>query len=366
VRVTGVCTVRDSSPFNGPVAFDLLLRSFDDIEVVKRPSLLSISNLVFMVILLLLAVIAAGALGVVLMRKVHGQTAAMAVLTEAEAALERRRSRILEDISGSRGLAEILEEIAEMVSSNLDGAPCWCEDADGARLGNCPPEPHRLRIVRAKVQGRSGPALGALFAGFDPARPPEAREAAALSNGARLATLAIETRRLYSDLRRRSDFDLLTDIHNRFSLDKRLDVLIEEARQNDGIFGLIYIDLDDFKRVNDRCGHHVGDLYLQEVAVRMKQQLRGGDMLARLGGDEFAALVSAVRTLDGVEEIALRLERCFDAPFVVEGLSLHGAASIGIALYPEDGTGKESLLNAADAAMYAAKHRKRKMEEKLA
>jgi len=204
VRVTGVCTVRDSSPFNGPVAFDLLLRSFDDIEVVKRPSLLSISNLVFMVILLLLAVIAAGALGVVLMRKVHGQTAAMAVLTEAEAALERRRSRILEDISGSRGLAEILEEIAEMVSSNLDGAPCWCEDADGARLGNCPPEPHRLRIVRAKVQGRSGPALGALFAGFDPARPPEAREAAALSNGARLATLAIETRRLYSDLRRRS------------------------------------------------------------------------------------------------------------------------------------------------------------------
>jgi len=105
---------------------------------------------------------------------------------------------------------------------------------------------------------------------------------------------------------------------------------------------LIYIDLDDFKRVNDRCGHHVGDLYLQEVAVRMKQQLRGGDMLARLGGDEFAALVSAVRTLDGVEEIALRLERCFDAPFVVEGLSLHGAASIGIALYPRTEPAKKA------------------------
>jgi diguanylate cyclase (GGDEF)-like protein len=174
-----------------------------------------------------------------------------------------------------------------------------------------------------------------------------------------LATLAIETRRLYSDLLHRSEFDLLTDIHNRFSLGKRLDAQIEEARENAGIFGLIYIDLDGFKQVNDLYGHHVGDLYLQEVAQRMKQQLRSHDLLARLGGDEFAVLLPKVRNRAGVEEIAQRLERCFDSPFAVGEIPLHGSASFGIALYPEDGATRDSLLSTADTAMYAVKNTKR-------
>jgi diguanylate cyclase (GGDEF)-like protein len=91
----------------------------------------------------------------------------------------------------------------------------------------------------------------------------------------------------------------------------------------------------------------------------MTRQLRGGDMLARLGGDEFAALVSVVHSRSDVEEAAHRLQRCFDAPFAVEDCSLHGAASIGIALYPEDGHTKDSLLSVADAAMYAVKNSKR-------
>jgi diguanylate cyclase (GGDEF)-like protein len=185
-----------------------------------------------------------------------------------------------------------------------------------------------------------------------------------LNDGTRLAALAIETRRLYSDLRRRSEFDLLTDIHNRFSLDKRLEMLIEESRPEARVFGLIYIDLDKFKPINDRYGHHVGDLFLQEVAVRMKRLLRGGDMLARLGGDEFAALVSEAHNRAGVEEAALRLEHCFDVPFAVEGHLLQGSASFGIALYPEDGTTSDSLLTAADAAMYVAKHSKQATAEK--
>jgi diguanylate cyclase (GGDEF)-like protein len=170
-----------------------------------------------------------------------------------------------------------------------------------------------------------------------------------------LIALATETRRLYTDLRHRSEFDLLTDIHNRFSLDKYLDRQIEEARQNAGIFGLIYIDLDKFKQVNDIYGHQMGDLYLQEAALRMKRQLRGVDMLSRLGGDEFAVLLPKVKNRAKVEEIAQRLERCFDEPFVLEGLTLRGSASIGIALYPENGATRDELLSAADAAMYAIK-----------
>jgi diguanylate cyclase (GGDEF)-like protein len=91
----------------------------------------------------------------------------------------------------------------------------------------------------------------------------------------------------------------------------------------------------------------------------MKRQLRGNDTLARLGGDEFAALITAVRNRAGAEEIAHRLEHSFDEPYNIDGYVLHGSASLGIALYPEDGATKDSLLSAADAAMYVAKHIKR-------
>jgi diguanylate cyclase (GGDEF)-like protein len=111
--------------------------------------------------------------------------------------------------------------------------------------------------------------------------------------------------------------------------------------------------------VNDSYGHQVGDLYLQEVALRLKRQLRPHDRLARLGGDEFAALVPVVRSRAEVAEIAQRLERSFDEPFSLEGLTLTGSASVGIALYPQDGATRDDLLNAADAAMYIVKNAKR-------
>jgi diguanylate cyclase (GGDEF)-like protein len=122
---------------------------------------------------------------------------------------------------------------------------------------------------------------------------------------------------------------------------------------------LIYIDLDRFKPINDTHGHHIGDLYLQAVAARMSRQLLGSDMLARLGGDEFAALAALQHGRFDLDRIVARLQHCFDEPFVVEGHSLHGEASLGTALYPQDGVTKDSLLSAADAAMYAFKNHKR-------
>jgi diguanylate cyclase (GGDEF)-like protein len=181
--------------------------------------------------------------------------------------------------------------------------------------------------------------------------------------GAWLATLAIETRGLYGDLVHRSEFDLLTDIYNRFSLERRLGVLIEEARQKSGSFGMIYIDLDDFKQVNDRFGHRVGDLYLQESALRMKRQLRSTDMLARIGGDEFAVLLPHVPSHAEVEEVATRLERCFQGEFKLGGHNLQGSASVGTALYPHDGETKDTLFSAADAAMYVSKKIKKETSQ---
>ncbi len=234
---------------------------------------------------------------------------------------------------------------------------------DGSRIGRVTlPTPHSS-IVRHEIPARSGGSLGTLFAALEAGERAGQEEKAALAAGVRLATLAIETRKLYKDLVYRSDFDLLTDTYNRFSLERHLEERIERAREEEAIFGLIYIDLDEFKQVNDVYGHHVGDLYLQEVSLRMKRQLRSGDMLARLGGDEFAVIAPLVRSRAAAEEIAQRLEHCFDPPFAVEGYVLRGAASVGLALYPEDGNTVDCMLSAADAAMYVSKHTKRNRAE---
>ena len=298
--------------------------------------------------LLLAVAIAIGLRSWILERTLRMQVATLAYV-------ERRRRRILEDINGTRPVGDLVVQITELVSFRLHGAPCWCQLADGKPLGNQPRDIAGLRMAQEEILGRSGAALGKIVVGFDQRAKKNEDEAEALLMGAGLARLTIETRRLYTDLVRRSEFDLLTDVENRFSLEKHLDELFERANRRPGCFGLIYIDLNDFKMVNDVYGHHVGDIYLQEAARRMKRQLRPGDTLARLGGDEFAVLVPAVESRTDVQEIALRLGRCFDDPFTAQRFVLQGSASLGIALYPEDAQTRDALLRAADAAMYAEK-----------
>jgi diguanylate cyclase (GGDEF)-like protein len=369
VRVTGISTVTyGSNPFQGPVSSSVLMRSFDDIIVVAKPSWLTVRNLTWLVGMLVLVVLSFAVRQWILERKVHRQTIALANRIEAKAALERRmaqleqrRSRILEDISGSRPLAEIIENIAGLMSLTLQTGPCWCEIVDGATLGTLSIKASGQRIFHQDVTSHSGQLLGKIYAAHSDKSEAEAEEAEALATGARLAALAIETRRIFSDLVYRSEFDQLTGVHNRFSLDKHLDRWIEEARQKAALFGLVYIDLDKFKLVNDLYGHQVGDMYLQEVALRMTRQLRAIDVLARLGGDEFAALIPGVRSRADVEEVAVRLEHCFREPFALQGYVIRGSASIGIAAYPEDGTTKDSMLTASDAAMYVGKQTGRRI-----
>jgi diguanylate cyclase (GGDEF)-like protein len=357
VRVTGICIPENFTPFGSRASFEILLRSPDDIAIIAKPSLLALSNLNIVFGVMLLVVIAVCFWGWTLKRRVRRQAGKLATM----AYLEQRRSRILADINSSKPLAEILESISEMISFMLGGAPCWCGVNDGELLGKYPPSASRLHILQEEIPARSGPPQGTLFAGLNSESIPGvqrtfAQEKAVLSGGAKLAMLAMETRRLYADLVRRSELDLLTNVYNRSALWARLDALVEESRQNSNVFGLIYIDLNKFKPINDRYGHHVGDLYLQEVAKRMSQQIRSHDMLARLGGDEFAVLLPMARYRTNIEEIVLRLEHSFKTPFFVGGIFLHGTASFGYAVYPDDGATRDSLLNAADEAMYAAKN----------
>ncbi len=351
VRVTGISSVSyGSNPFAGPVGFDVLLRSYDDIVVVAEPTWLNVRNLTKLVELLIFVVFVSGIRVVWTERKARRHNATMAYM-------ERRRGKILEDINSSKPLAEILESITELVSTRLGGAPCWIEVEDGATLGN-----HLsggvqtgFRVAEHAITGRSGAHLGDIFAAFDKHSKPDHNETEGLTQASGLATLAIETTHLYADLVHRSEFDLLTDVENRFSFERHVENAILAARHSAGVFGLLYVDLNDFKQVNDNYGHRTGDLYLQQVASRMKRQLRPGDVLARLGGDEFAVLIRDVHKRATAEEVAQRLEHCFDQPFECEGAAVKGTASIGIAMYPADGATKDSLLSAADASMYVVK-----------
>jgi len=362
VRITGVCFVNTSNPFNTHAPFDILLRTPDDIVMIAGAPWVTVANLGRLLAVMCLVILTVSVWVWMLRRRVRQQTAAITAQSEFDAAQERRiaqleqwRSRILEDINSTRPLGDIVEHITEMVSFMLNGAMCWCDVVEGPRLGRAPVSQEGLRVISRDVPSRSGLVLATLFAALENPTPDDKEEDEALAAGVRLSTLSIETRKLYSDLIHRSEYDLLTDMYNRFSLDRHLQELIDRARENAFTFGLIYVDLDDFKLVNDLYGHHIGDLYLQEVSLRMKRQLRTGDVLGRLGGDEFAALVSVARGRADVEEIAQRLERCFDAPFSMEGYVLRGAASVGFAIYPTDGVTSDALLSAADAAMYSAK-----------
>lgn len=350
IRVTGICVKDEANLLGHDAPFNILIRSANDIAVVAPPSVLTEHNLALFALALLFAVLVVGAHALWVGRRMRSQVAELGYLSQ-------RRSEILEDINRARPLTEILERITELASMSLKGAPCWCKVGDDPTLGNCPQnlDAAELRTVEVPIATHSGNNLGLLFAAFDAHTKPRSDENKALVAAAALATLALETARLHSDLVHRSEFDMLTEIQNRFAFEKRLHELIAEARRSAGIFGLIYIDLNDFKQVNDRYGHQAGDLFLQKVAERMKHQLRGCDMLARLGGDEFGVLVPVLHSRDDAENIVRRLESCFDEPFAIKTNIVSSSASIGVALYPADGVTEDALMSVADSAMYGEK-----------
>ena len=121
---------------------------------------------------------------------------------------------------------------------------------------------------------------------------------------------------------------------------------------------VVYIDIDHFKQVNDEYGHKVGDLYLRQISTRLLTQIRPIDTLARVGGDEFIVIAPLESALEVENVFLARLRACFESPFVIEGACIHGAASLGVASYPEHGTTAEELKRNADQAMYLIKQSK--------
>lgn len=150
-------------------------------------------------------------------------------------------------------------------------------------------------------------------------------------------------------------FDPLTGLINRFLFGDRLQNAIARARRDGGLVTLMFLDLDEFKAVNDRFGHSVGDGLLKQVAERLVDAVRESDSVARLGGDEFTVILEGNHRVEDAGHVATKILRSLQVPYHVGPHKLHVTASIGIALYPVDGQNSQELLRDADIAMYSAK-----------
>lgn len=160
--------------------------------------------------------------------------------------------------------------------------------------------------------------------------------------------------------------DALTGLPNRRLLEDRMANMLERAERNQTQAAILVVDLDGFKQINDKHGHAVGDEFLRAVALRLGKVVRRADTLARSGGDEFTVLVSDILQPDGARILAEKLQLELDRPIAVRHLQLRMSASIGVAVYPDDGKTADSLSARADADMYRAKRHAKSSADKPA
>ncbi|MCR4301108.1 MAG: EAL domain-containing protein [Sulfuricaulis sp.] len=156
-------------------------------------------------------------------------------------------------------------------------------------------------------------------------------------------------------LRQLAHFDSLTDLPNRLQFIERLEAAMLDADRQERLVGVMFLDLDRFKNINDSLGHDKGDALLREVAIRLSGAVRRGDTVARLSGDEFALVLADMGHVDDAIHVAQKILDVFNQPFVVSGHHLFVTASMGITLYPFDDRSAQELLRNADVAMYRAK-----------
>jgi diguanylate cyclase (GGDEF)-like protein len=393
LRVTGVCVIDASGPYNSPVDFTLQMRSAADVAILILPSWITVRKLSLIAALLVTLVVVALIWAEMLRHRVAIQTEVIRRAAEEDAAWERRtvyiekeRSGVLEAINSTQPLEAVLALIAAFISKQIQGMTCSFRllptsvgdrgtglrpekasgegpstgpaAADSPSTGEvtelAPAAPGRCATKRS-IRNREGKVTAEMVLLTEGKWRSNAHTEEVLDIGSRLAALAIENRLLHEQLVRRSEYDQLTDVPNRFLIEERLNSALAEARLSAGHVAVIYVDLDDFKQVNDRYGHRVGDLYLRQTAQRLSAQLRNRDLLARIGGDEFLAVIHDISGREEVEGVSRRLAACFLHPFTVEDIKIHGTASIGVAVFPEDGLDSEQLKRVADHAMYALK-----------
>ena len=153
-----------------------------------------------------------------------------------------------------------------------------------------------------------------------------------------------------------ADHDPLTGLSNRKFFAEQLQESLLWAKNHNLLLGLLFIDLDGFKEINDSLGHDMGDRLLISIAERLTKTLRHNDTVCRLGGDEFTVILRSISHLEAAAKIAEKILASINYPIVLEGCTARVSASIGISVYPLSSQDAETLIRQADAAMYRAKH----------
>ncbi|WP_242418432.1 bifunctional diguanylate cyclase/phosphodiesterase, partial [Frankia sp. CpI1-P] len=273
-----------------------------------------------------------------------------------------RRTRTLADVSPAA------ESPHDTESPHNTGSPADLARADLARADGgtdgawCPPQPPAGAVIGGHelvVSTGRGDRPSAVIEVSRPAPAPAFSEQDVQfvrSVGAVLGAAAVRFR-MEDEIRRRSLRDGLTGLPNRTALLDRLDRALQRARGDGTRIGVLFIDLDGFKTVNDTLGHQAGDHLLRLTADRLEHAVRPADVVGRLSGDEFAVLCEDVDSPAVIEAIADRVLATLDTPCVLRERTVVLSASIGIALSEPETADGEDLLNAADIAMYAAKRR---------
>jgi diguanylate cyclase (GGDEF)-like protein len=346
--------------------------------------------------------------------RVSARTSELRAEIESRKAVEAfnlSRNRLLEKVVEDQNLDDVLAELANATEQSVKGSRCLVLLGEGRTrsaipLGVSPEMAAFLQMVlvhrwdslpRRETQKRQvaliqdGDAVDAdLTAGFAgvwsqgfravlavPITEPNQSRLGAIAlllkdeiaqddfarevllSASRMASVALEHGRMQNELFRRAHHDPLTDLPNRVLFEDRLQQSVARAARRKASVGVLCIDLDGFKQVNDQYGHQMGDWLLQQVAARLATCSRASDTIARIGGDEFVAVLDDVREVDSVAKVSESLIQMLAEPFCCGNTVLRTTASIGAAIFPMDGTSSSELQRHADLAMYRAKERGR-------
>lgn len=285
------------------------------------------------------------------------------------------------DISERRRAEEMLRKQSAAVTASMDGIGILNDRLDFtyaneslARLFGYPApdsmidrnlcdlyEPHeQVRLITSIVptvlqRGRwRGEATGLRVDGVS---FPQEISLTAINGGGMVAVVRDITERTYAEeqIKHLAYHDALTNLPNRLLFKDRLTVALSHAQREDTRLAVLFLDLDRFKVINDSLGHNIGDQLLQAVAARVAACVRDSDTVARLGGDEFTVLLPRLTRSEDVAQVAAKVIEAVRYPFHIEGREFFITTSIGISVYPEDGSDAETLIKNADTAMYQAK-----------
>lgn len=229
--------------------------------------------------------------------------------------------------------------------NDLNHGTQWKQSGFSASMIN----QERLRSGEGVLVGSSGSPFFAeySFAPFSPAY--------GISGGVLIFQDVTMRRQIEDALYRLARYDELTGLPNRALFRDTLERSLAKAVRHKSQVGVLFLDLDGFKSVNDTLGHAAGDQVLREFSERLRNSLRAGDMTGRLAGDEFAMIIDDAKSLSEIEAVAAKVCGLCDEPFITSGESRQLSVSVGVSFYPENGDSVDTLISAADHAMYRAK-----------